>query len=139
MGIRSATPVALGSGPATTYDFTTGQGQAYQNPAVLTNAAMKDFGSGVFGMWGGNSNGSPQSRSSGGLALNDYLYLTSTVLGGNISLILGPPSSAVVYNSADMNMDGVVRSSGGLVLNDYLFLTSTVLGGNISLIINQHL
>jgi hypothetical protein len=139
--IRTAVTIAVdGSLSATApalYDMTTAQAQAYQNGAITTNAAMKD-NAGVFSMWGGNANSNTQSRASGGQSINDYLYLANTVLGGNIGLILGPPSSAVVYNSADMNMDGVVRSSGGQSINDYLFLVNTVLGGNIGLIYSQH-
>ena len=61
LGIRSATVRAMTSTmgiqvPAV-YDFSTAQSQAYQNPAITTNAAMVDLTGGAFGMLGGNANG----------------------------------------------------------------------------------
>jgi hypothetical protein len=129
---------AMGSNPSPTlYDLTTAQAQAFQNVTITTNAAMKDLGSGVFGMWGGNANANTTVRASGGQAINDYLFILNTVLGGNIGTILGTAGSPV-YNSADLNLDGVVRASGGQAINDYLQLVNTILGGNIGNIFTQH-
>ncbi|MER3499796.1 MAG: hypothetical protein C4308_14840, partial [Chitinophagaceae bacterium] len=135
LGIRTASvQLVNGSESPVAYDFTTAQSQAYQNTGITTNAAMKDLG-GVFGMWGGNANQNTSIRASGGPTINDYLFLVNTVLGGDIELILNN-----VYNSADINMDGIVRASGGgPSINDYLFLVNTILNGDISIILNQHL
>jgi hypothetical protein len=120
------------------YNFTTAQAQAYQDVAVVTNAAMQNLGGGVFGMWAGNANpGSSSSvaiRASGGPAINDYLYLINTALGGDVTNILSN-----VYNTADMNMNSSVRASGGPAINDYLFLINTILASNVLTIISQHL
>ena len=119
-------------------NFSTAQTEAYQNPAITTNAAQKNLTASVFGMWGGNANGmttagSPAVRASGPTPQNDYLYLIFTTLGGDVSNIL-----SIVYHPADVNLDGQVRGSGPLVQNDYLFILTTILGGNVSTIINQH-
>ena len=142
LSIRTATTRTLNGtmgfvAPAL-YDFSTGQAQAYQDVAITANTAMKDLGGGAFGMWGGNANGMttpgfPAVRATGPLAQNDYLYLVTTALGGNVGIILSN-----VYNPADMNMDGQVRATGPLVQNDYLFLITTVLGGDATKIITQH-
>ena len=135
LGVRTAaTQLVDGSATApATYNFSSAQTQAYQDGAIITNAAMKDLGGGVFGMWGGNANSNASVRASGPPTLNDYLYLINTTLGGDVTLILSN-----VYNSADMNMDGTVRASGPPTLNDYLFLINSVLSGNVTIIINQH-
>jgi hypothetical protein len=126
---------ALGTTPAT-FDYTTGQSQAYQNSLITTNAAMKDLSPTVFGLWGGNANSNNTVRASGvNATLNDFLYLVNTVLGGNNAVILGPP----IYSNADLNMNGVARASGvNATLNDFLFLVNTVLGGNNALIFTGH-
>ena len=115
------------------FDFSSAQAQAYQDGAITSNAAQKDFGGGIFGMWGGNANSNSTVRASGTLALNDYLFLITTTLGGNVTLIINN-----VYNNADMNIDGTVRASGIPAQNDYLFLITTVLAGDGTKIIAQH-
>jgi hypothetical protein len=127
-------------GSATTlYDFTTAQSKAYQNPALI-NTAMKDFGNGVFGMWGGNSNGMTtglnapnQVKVSAPNPSNDYFYLFNTTLSGNLTNILTNR-----YHPADMNMDGQVKMTAPNNTNDYFFLFNTVLTGNATIILNQH-
>ena len=138
LGIRTSTIRTLNSTmgfavPAT-YDFSSSQAQAYQDGAITTNEGMKDLGSGVFGMWGGNGNSNTSVRASGALSINDYLFLLTTTLGGNVTTIISN-----VYNNADTNLDGNVRASGAPSLNDYLSLITTVLGGDVTKIINQHL
>jgi hypothetical protein len=132
--LRSFTTTALGS-PATqsSYDFTTAQSQAYQNPAITSNAAMVDLGEGRFGLWGGNANGNSTSRATGGQPLNDYLYLLNTLLNGNFTVIVNN-----LYTSADLNLDGSARATGGQPLNDYLFLLNAVLAGNFTIIRSEH-
>jgi len=143
LAIRTSVAPLLQDNVITTYDFTTAQSKAYQNPAITTNTAMKDLsGTGtVFGMWAGNVNSNTTTRASGvNGTLNDFLYLVNNVLGGNNALILGPPSTSPVYNNADLNLNGAARASGiNASLNDFLFLVNTVLGGNNALILNAHL
>ncbi len=136
-----------------TYDFTTAQSQAYQNPAVLAstppnnNSAMKNLGNGSFAMWLGNVNLVPGNSTSnttvrltGGQNFNDYLQLLNLVLGGNFTVIVGlPVNPPAVYNNADVNMDGSVRATGGENLNDYLQILNRVLNGNFAAIFTQHL
>ncbi len=137
LGIRSATvrtlSSILGVAVPALYDFTTAQSQAYQDGTISVNAAMKDLGGGVFGMYGGNSNANTSVRASGPLAQNDYLQLITTTLGGNVTAIQNG-----VYNASDMNMDGTVRAGGPLPQNDYLFLVTTALAGDVTKIIQQH-
>jgi hypothetical protein len=150
-GIRTAAAKTLNSAmgnaiSGTLYDFTTAQAQAFQNPAITSNAAMLNLGAGVFGMQGGNANGSAGTATSGNATIranggtntlvNDYLFLITTQLGGNINLNL-----INVYNNADLNMDGTTRANGGTnpLVNDYLFLITTMLGGDINKVLTQHL
>lgn len=139
LGIRtSVTHAVNGSGAAPLlYDFTTGQAQAYQNGAIVTNAAMKDLGTGKFGLWGGNANANTTIRANGGAnpAINDYAFLINLTLGGNATLLI-----TNLYSNADLNMDGTVRANGGAnpAINDYAFLINAILGGNATLIISQH-
>jgi hypothetical protein len=99
-------------------------------------------------MWGGNANGTlndinayPAVRANGPNSAsnrsNDYLYLINTILGGNVTITLGP-----IYSPADVNMDGFIKANGPNSdtnrQNDYLFLINTVLGGSVTKIYNQH-
>ena len=134
----TALDASLGAAAPALYDFSTAQANAYQNLAITSNAAMKDLGGGVFSLWGGNANGmttagSPAVRASGPLTQNDYLFLISTTLGGDVTTILTNR-----YHPADMNLDASVRATGPLTQNDYLFLITTVLAGDVSKIISQH-
>jgi len=124
--VRTVASQAL-SRSSVLYDFTTSQANAYQNPGITTNTAMKDMGGGIFAMWGGNANSNTNVRASG---LANDLAALQTTLGGNLSSVLSN-----VYNNADLNMNGTVRYSG--LNNDYAFL-SAVLGGNLSVIFTQH-
>lgn len=139
LGARTAVTHAInGSGVAPVmYDFSTAQGQAFQNGAIVTNAAMKDLGAGKFGLWGGNANANTTIRANGGAnpAINDYAFLINLTLGGNATLLL-----TSLYSNADLNLDGTVRANGGAnpSINDYAFLINSTLGGNATLIISQH-
>jgi hypothetical protein len=126
MPVRTTAVQAL-SKSSTLFDFTTSQANAYQNPAVTVNAAMKDMGSGIYAMWAGNVNGNVNVRYSG---LSNDLAALLAVLGGSQSTVLSN-----VYNNADLNMNGVVRYSG--INNDNAFLLA-VLGGNQASIFTQH-
>lgn len=139
LGVRTAATQAVdGSAAApTAYDYSTAQAQAFQNGAILTNAAMKDLTGGKFGLWGGNANANTTVRASGGAnpAVNDYAFLINTALGG--SAVITIPN---VYSNADLNMDGTIRANGGAnaAINDYAFLINFTLGGSTTLIITQH-
>jgi hypothetical protein len=108
---------------------------------------MKNLGNGSYAMWLGNVNfapGNPISnttvRLTGGEIFNDYLQMLNVVLGGNFTIIVGPPvNPPAVYNNADVNMDGTVRATGGEIFNDYLQILNRVLGGNFTVIFTQHL
>ncbi|HMI78432.1 MAG TPA: hypothetical protein VK484_06535 [Ferruginibacter sp.] len=137
LGIRSAANMVLSKTTSTTYDFSSAQAQAYQNPAILTNTAMKDLGGGKFVMWGGNANSNNTVRANGGAnaAINDYAFLINTTLGGNATIQINN-----VYSNADLNMNATVRANGGAnpAINDYAFLINSVLNGSAALIISQH-
>ena len=115
----------------TPYDFSTGIGQAYDNPAVTTNDAMKQMPDGKFVMWGGNANGNGNVRYT--LSSGDESYLLGTVLGGNTATIITGPAA---YNGANMNMNLNIRYT--LSSGDEAFLLGNCLGGNTATIINQH-
>jgi hypothetical protein len=132
--LQSFTAHALGvNSSLASYDFTTAQSKAFQNPAITSNAAMKNVGAGIFAMWGGNANSNTTVRASGPASLNDYTHLTNIVLNGNTATILNN-----VYSSADMNMDGIIRASGPASLNDYTTLINIILVGNSATIYTEH-
>jgi hypothetical protein len=137
---------ALGSNAPGLYDFTTSPSQAFQNTAPALNLLFKGS-SGLtpqtYGMWAGNVNyvttsslSHTQVRATGGQVFNDYLQMLNIPLTGNFTKIVGT-SVAPVYNSADLNLDGVIRATGGINLNDYLILLNFGLGGNFTTIITQ--
>lgn len=133
LAIRSSSTVFVNGATPTTYDFTVNESKAYQNVAITTNAAMKDLGNGIFGMWAGNANSNTSVRASGALSTNDYLYLVNILLGGNVATVATP-----VYSNGDLNLDGTLRASGSLTNNDYLILVNTLLGGNVANIYTEH-
>jgi hypothetical protein len=150
LSIRSAATQAvdgaLGSNAPGLYDFTTSPSQAFQNTAPALNLLFKGS-SGLtpqtYGMWAGNVNyvttsslSHTQVRATGGQVFNDYLQMLNIPLTGNFTKIVGT-SVAPVYNSADLNLDGVIRATGGINLNDYLILLNFGLGGNFTTIITQ--
>lgn len=143
LGVRSAANMALSKTTTTTYDFSSAQEQAYQNPTILNlpapnnNSAMNALAGGKFSMWGGNANVNTTVRAGGGAngAINDYAFLINTTLSGSNVTILSK-----LYSNADLNMDGSVRANGGSnpVINDYTFLINSVLSGSTVKIITQH-
>lgn len=140
LSVRSASTLAL-STSSTSYDFTTAQSQAYQNPANLVNGAMasKDLPGNipnVFMLWAGNANSDNAVRAGGGPTISDYLtIMSSTALDGSFTKIINS-----VYRKEDLNMDGLLRAGGGPTLSDYLtLLSSGVLDGSFTAIISAHL
>lgn len=111
------------------HNFSTGLGQAYDNPGIASNDAM-NIASGVYVMWAGNANSNPNVRYNG--PANDKSYLLGNILGGNTITVLSG-----VYNVGDLNLNGVVRYNGPA--NDKSFLLGQVLGGNTITVINRHL
>ncbi len=139
LGVRSATAQLIdGAVAPTAYDFSSAQAQAYQDPAILAlpspnnNNAMNSVG-GKFVLWGGNGNANNTTRANGPLAQNDYSFLITTTLAGNVT-----GNIPNVYSRADYNMDGTVRANGPLAQNDYSFLITTSLAGSVTKIITQH-
>lgn len=57
LSINTAASLNIGSVGFDTHDFSTGLGQAYDNPAITNNDAMVDMGGGVFGLIRGDANG----------------------------------------------------------------------------------
>lgn len=140
--VRTPTAQSLQDNTVFAYNFTTAQSQAYQNPAVTTNPAMKALSTGQFALWGGNAIANTSVRASGASGgpnpTNDLLYLLNNVLSGSTGLGIGP-----IYHNADINMDGTVRASGTSggpnPTNDYLILLNAILAGNTGLGFTQHL
>jgi hypothetical protein len=126
LAIRSATTVFVNGATPVLYDFTSAQAQAYQNPAVTTNAAMRNF-AGAFCMWSGNANINNNVRYTG---LNNDAAALLAALGGNQASVLNPS-----YHPADINGDGIVRYTG--LNNDAAALLSS-LGGNQAAVLTEH-
>jgi len=133
LGIRTAATQLLQDNVIFNYNFTTAQSQAYQNTTIApipTNPAMKDLGSGVFGMWAGNVNFENNSIVNYTGLNNDALAILQA-LGSNQGLNL-----TNTYSRADLNMSGNINYTG--LNNDALFLLG-ILGGNQGAVVRQHL
>lgn len=83
------TDIGLNTVMPTLHDFTTGLGQAYDNPGIANNDAMIDLGSGVYGLFRGNVN-------------ND---LSINVLDSGLTKTNSNPSQNNVYSPYDVNFD----------------------------------
>jgi hypothetical protein len=130
LGVRLPAATLLQDNTIFSYNFTDAQAKAYQNPAfTANNAAMKDLGSGVFGLWAGNANSNNTVRYAG---LNNDPAAILIFLGGAIGGITN-----TVYSNYDVNMNGSIRYAG--LNNDPGFLLSNALGGQIGFILNEHL
>ncbi len=138
--LQSFTASKLGaSSSVLSYDFTTGQDKAYQNPGITTNAAMSQIGA-VFMMWAGNSNG------------DNFVRLTTQTLPVNIQgdgvYILGTTLAGVAngtlsgYSASDINMDGKVRTITQTlpvtIPGDVNSILSVPLGGNPNATRQEH-
>ena len=127
--IRSATKLAL-IPVNSTYDYSSALAQAWANGAISSNDAMKDLGSGVYGMIGGNVNGNTNVRATGPPFINDFSNLLST-LGSSTNILTNQ------YSRADLNMDGTIRATGPPFINDFSELLSIL--GTSTTIINAHI
>ncbi len=106
--IPNGVGISLNESASTTYDFTTGLGQAFGvNPMKQVQITPP-----VFALWGGNANANTSVRATGPVALNDYSTILTT---------LGTPTNVLsnIYSNADLNMDGTVRATGPATINDY--------------------
>jgi hypothetical protein len=102
LGIVSNNTVDLtGASPA--LNFSTAQSQAWQNPAVTTNAAMKLSGS-IFALWNGNANNNGEVKYNG--SGNDKNAILS-VVG-----LTTPNNIVTAYSNADVNLNGEVKYNG---------------------------
>lgn len=119
LGVRSASAIAPSSTNGITYDFTTAQAQAYQDPNITTNAAMAAVGS-VFAMWAGNAHVSNIQNKIQYTGLNSDEGQLRTILGLST---LG--TSQAIYSTGDFNLDGKVSYTG---LNSDEGLLRTVIG-----------
>lgn len=129
--IRTPVSQLLQDNTVFTYNFTTAQAQAYQDGAIVTNAAMAQNGS-AFMMWAGN------------VFQDIYVRATTQTLppptkpsdGAAILVILGgDPNATGGYTLGDVNMDGYTRATTQtlpppLKPSDAAFILSTPLGGN---------
>ena len=128
LSIRTATASSLADNSIFTFNFSSGQTQAYQNPAITTNTAMKDMGNGIFALWGGNANSNNALRySTPGNDPSSILAFVGGIPTGNTTNI---------YTANDVNMDRKVKySTPG---NDPGFILST-LGGLPTAFFTEHL
>ncbi|RYD51872.1 MAG: hypothetical protein EOP52_06720 [Sphingobacteriales bacterium] len=133
LGIRTATAQAFADNGTINYDFTTAQSQAYQNPAITTNAAQASLAGGAFGMWAGNANGNNSVRLNGAPGVNDFNYIVRTALSNVATNI-----ASAVYSPSDVNLNGNVRVTGAPAINDRIFIQNNVLGNDPTKTITQH-
>ena len=133
LGIRTINAINLTASPVTFWDFSTGTGQAYTNPAITTNANMRLMGT-TYCLWSGNAN---IALTSNGLTKVTYIGLQNdpaailTALSGNSG-----SSLLEIYHQCDLNLNRKV-SFIGLANDPQQILNS--LGGNSGAIVNQHL
>jgi subtilisin-like proprotein convertase family protein len=90
-GIRTPIAVALNGSTSSLHDFTTGLGQAYDNPSVINDAMVAV--SGVFTMWRGDANG-------------DRLINSADV---SLTTAASTPVQMNVYGMKDLNLDGQIN------------------------------
>mgnify|MGYP000666063396 CR=1 FL=1 len=91
LSINSASALSLMGG--VTHDFSTGLGQAYDDPAIVNNDAMIDLGSGVYGLFRGDVN------------TNNGINFIDAAIARNGS----SPIQSNVYSELDVNMNGGVN------------------------------
>jgi hypothetical protein len=126
LGIMNALPLTISS-EVYTYDYTTSQSKAYQDPAITGNTAMANLGGGKFGLWAGNAypdftvkyDGSNNDREE---ILNKVGFYT-------------PSNIIQVYHRADVDMNSWVKYMG--TGNDKVFIYN-VLSGNVTNTLQSH-
>jgi hypothetical protein len=126
LAIMNSTPLTMTS-EVYSYDFSTSQSKAYQDPAITGNTAMANLGGDKFGLWGGNAWADKYTKYNG--LENDREAILNTVGATTPSkLIQG-------YSLSDVNMDTEVKYMGAG--NDKVFIYN-VLGGNEAKIMRSH-
>jgi len=131
LGIRTIAALDLTANPVTSWDFTTGTGQAYTNPAIA-NANMRLQGP-SYCLWGGNANVSnvtALTRISYIGAANDPQAVLAAMSGNSGIPVLG------IYSNADVNMNRNITYIGAL--NDPQFILQNM-SGNSGVAVLQHL
>jgi len=131
LGIRTPSAQVFSTTTVTSYNFTTAQSQAYQNPSITNNAAMKNLGSGKFGMWGGEASLDGQVFDNNDPD-GDVQWIINTLLGGDPG-----GSLSNVYSLGDVNMDGLVYDNNDPD-GDIQWIINNVLGSNTGNYIQWH-
>lgn len=143
LGIRTASPLnftanALGVVPTQlSYDFTTAQNKAYQNPAITTNPAMAESNS-VFMLWGGDANldGYVRIVSQAFPFINsDITYIFTSILNANLN------GGLAGYNVGDVNLDGHVRitpQAFPFITSESSFLLGATFASNLLQTVQEH-
>ena len=128
-GIMSSSVVDL-TASTPSYDFSDAQNKAWDNTSVTTNDAMKDLGSGKFGMWDGDANSDGTISYNGGG--NDRIEVLNKVGAST-------PGNSVTdtYATEDVNMNGDVNYNGGG--NDRISILNTVGASTPGATISQHI
>jgi len=109
------------------HDFSTGLGQAYTNPAITTNDAMRNE-SGTFQLWAGDVNQDGVVKYN--LGGNDRVLIFNAIEGINQNATIDG------YYSEDVNLNGQVKYNlGG---NDRVILFNNIGGINQNTTISHH-
>ena len=138
LAIRTPAAQLLQDGITFSYNFTTAQAQAYQNPGITTNAAMKDLGSSRFGLWGGDANANGVVNY-GSFGSDRVSILTSPNTPNSITQGLGNDQTATpsnAYSNNDLNLNNIINY--GSFGTDRVFLLVNVLGSNQSTSVSRH-
>jgi hypothetical protein len=131
LGLRSAGVLKL-TATTTVVDFTSNLSAVLAPPSGATYDALATVTAGVYGLWGGNTNGDKSVKMTGfSPANNDYLKLLNT-LGSSTAI------QSAVYSNQDLNMDGTVKMTGfSPANNDYLKLLN-ILGAATNSILQPY-
>lgn len=102
LGVKSASTVNMAKGTTATFDFSTGAAQS-------VGGDQPDLGSGVYGMWGGDTSGDGTVR----YLFSSIPFPAGTPSDADAILFNGlsnvPNGSSNTYSQYDVNMDGTVR------------------------------
>lgn len=121
LSIRTAAALSLTESTPLAYDFSSAASQAYGTDPMAEQ-------SGIFLLWGGNTNENSNIRATGPPVINDYSTILS-FLGSSTNVLFNQ------YTAKDVNMDGTVRLTGPPTINDYSKLLNIL--GSPTTIINE--
>ncbi|MBL7742590.1 MAG: hypothetical protein JNN00_03860 [Chitinophagaceae bacterium] len=137
LSVRTPSAQTLADNAILNYDMTDAQNKAYQNGAIISNAAMAVNGS-VYLMWAGNANLDDYTRVTS-LAIpvvpSDAAFILGTALSGN------PNATVTGYNPSDLNMDRKVRATSlaiPVIPSDISFMLGTPLNGDNNATRREH-